>query len=138
MAKVLERVTLSMLHRQLGHTSADSICLLIHHHTVEGVELIEDSSPFYCELYEHAKITHKPIKSKWTGGQASAFGKEIHSDLWGPSRTTTLSQCPYYITFTDNFSQFTIIKTLKKKSNTLAAYKAYANWVQTQHSITIK
>jgi transposase InsO family protein len=137
-AEVLERVTLPTLHRRLGHTSADSIRSLIRHHAVEGVELIEDSSPFYCESCEHAKTTRKPIKSERTGGQASAFGEEIHSDLWGPSRTTTLSRCPYYVTFTDDFSRFTVIETLKKKSDTLTAYKAYANWAQTQHGVAIK
>jgi hypothetical protein len=76
-AKVLKRVTLPTLHRCSGHMSADSIHSLIHHHTVKGMELIKDSSPFYCKLCEHVKTTCKPIKSEQTGGQA----QPVHPDL---------------------------------------------------------
>jgi hypothetical protein len=135
----LEQVNIPTLHRQMGHILANVICSLVRHHAIDGIELIEDSSyPFHCDLCDYAKMTREPIRSKRIGQQVSTFGEEIHSDLWGPSRTTTLRRCQYYITFMDDFSQYTKVNTLKKKSDALVAYKAYAAWAQTQHGATIK
>jgi hypothetical protein len=69
--------------------------------------------------------------------QASAFGDEIHSDLWGPSPTSTISGCKYYATFTDDYSCYTSIELLKSKDETLNVYKNFAAWAQTQHSSTV-
>ena len=55
------RVDLHTLQRHLGHISADSIHSLIHNNAITGLQLIDDKSPFICDLYEHVKLTRKNI-----------------------------------------------------------------------------
>jgi hypothetical protein len=61
-AEVLKKVSLSTLHRQLGHISVDFICSLVYHHVIEGVELIPDTSPFCCNLCDFVKMTQKLLR----------------------------------------------------------------------------
>jgi hypothetical protein len=135
---MLERVDLPTLHRRLCHISADSICSLFRHHLIDGIDLVDDGSTLLCNSCEYAKFTHKPIQKEHTAPLADAFGAEIHSDLWGPSPVPSLGGRKYYVTFTDDYSRYTRISILRSKDKTLAAYKAFAAWAQTQHGVRIK
>ena len=137
-AATLELVDLPTLHRRLGHISVNTIRNLIKNNIVAGLQLSDDSSPFFCESCEYAKATRKPINKERQEAPASAFGEEIHSDLWGPSPTNTIGGRKYYATFTDDYSRYTSIDLLKSKDETLNAYKTFAAWAQTQHHTKIK
>ena len=133
-----EVVDVPTLHRRMGHIAADSIRALVRSNAIQGISLTDNGQPFYCESCEYAKTTRKAIKKEREGAQASAFGEEIHSDLWGPSPLQTLGGRKYYITFTDDYSRFTRIQLLKSKDEALQAYKDFAAWAQTQHGVKIK
>jgi hypothetical protein len=133
-----EVVDVPTLHRRMGHIAADSIHALVRSNAIQGISLIDNNQPFHCESCEYAKMTRKAIKKEREGAQASAFGEEIHSDLWGPSPLQTLGGRKYYITFTDDHSRYTRIQLLKTKDEALQAYKDFAAWAQTQHGAKIK
>ena len=137
-AATLEQVDLITLHRRLGHVSVSAIRNLIRNDIVAGLQLLDDTSPFFCESCEYAKTTRKAINKERQAATASAFGDEIHSDLWGPSPTLTIGGRKYYATFTDDYSRYTSIELLKSKDETLNAYKTFAAWAQTQHNVKIK
>ena len=137
-AATLEQVDLLTLHRRLGHVSVNAIRSLIRNHLVAGLQLLDDTSPFFCESCEYAKATRKPINKERQAEQASAFGDKIHSDLWGPSPISTIGGRNYYVTFTDDYSRYTSLELLKSKDETLSVYKTYAMWAQTQHNAKIK
>jgi len=137
-AAMPEVVDIITLHRRLGHISLDTIRSIIRNNVVTGIQLIDDKPSFFCESCEHAKATRKPINKERQSDLAEAFGDEIHSDLWGPSRTTTIGGRKYYVTFTDDYSRYTRLKLLKTKDETLDAYKTFAAWAQTQHDVKIK
>jgi len=137
-AATLEQVDLLTLHRRLGHVSVNTIRTLIRNNVVAGLQLLNDSSPFFCESCEYAKTTRKPINKERQAEQASAFGDEVHLDLWGPSPLATIGGRTYYVTFTDDFSRYPSLELLKSKDETLQAYKTYAAWAQTQHNVKIK
>jgi len=98
----LEQVNILTLHQRLGHVSLDTIQSLVHNNAVTGLHIIDDGSPFFCESCEYAKATRKTIQKERTAPLASAFGKEIHTDLWGPSPLLSLGRRKYYVTFTDD------------------------------------
>ena len=137
-AAVLEIVDIITLHRRLGHISLDTIRNIIRNNIVTGIQLIDDKPSFFCESCEHAKAMRKPINKERQSDLAEAFGDEIHSDLWGPSRTATIGGRKYYVTFTDDFSRYTRLELLRTKDETLDAYKTFAAWAQTQHNVKIK
>ena len=131
-------VDIPTLHRRMGHVAADTIHALVRTGAIQGISLIDNGQPLYCELCEYAKATCKVIKKEREGVQASTFGEEIHSDLWGPSPLQTLGSWKYYITFTDDYLHFTRTQLLHLKDEALQAYKDFAAWAQTQHNIKIK
>ena len=141
-AATLEQVDLITLHsRRLGHVSVSAIRNLIRNNIVAGLQLLDDTSPSFCESCEYAKTTRKAINKERQSATASAFGDEVHSDLWGssPTRSTpTVGGRKYYATFTDGYSRYISSELLKSKDETLNAYKTFAAWAQTQHNVKIK
>ena len=99
---------------------------------------IDDQSTLNCDLCEYTKTTHKPIQKQHEGPQADSFGAEIHSDVWGASTTESLGGRRYYVTFTDDYSQYSWIEPLWTKDETFEAYKVFAAWAKTQHGVQIK
>ena len=124
----VEQVNIHMLHRCLGHISADAICNLIHFNAITGIKLIDNGSPIICQSCEYAKLTRKPIKNEQSATPAKQFGDEIHTDLWGPSRTASLGGRCYYITFTDDHTRYTHIDILQTKDEALQSYRDFASW----------
>jgi hypothetical protein len=137
-ATPVEQVDIHSLHHHLGHISANAIHTLIHNHAIECIQLIDDGLPVICDSCEYAKMTHKIILKERTAPPAKRFGDEIHTDLWGPSPVNSLSRRHYYITFTNDHTQFTSIDILRTKDQALDAYKAFAAWARTQHNVKIK
>ena len=133
-----EQVNLLMLHKQLGHISADTIHALVLNNAVTRLQLLNPNSSFTCDSCEYTKATRKPINKERTSKPAQAFGKEIHLDLWGPSPISTIRGHKYYISFTDNYSCYTGLNLLKFKDEALGAYKAFMAWAKMQHGAQIK
>ena len=133
-----EVIDMRTLHKQLGHTATSTIRALVCSGAIQGILLKDNRQPLYCKSCEYAKATRKPIKKERQTTPASAFGKEIHTDVWGPSELQTLGGRKYYLTFTDNYSRYTVTRLLKSKNEALQAYKDFAAWALTQHGAKIK
>ncbi len=80
-----ELTNLPMLHQRLGYLALKSICALMNAHSVTGLRLIDDLSPFSCDSCDWAKTTCKHIRKHHITPQATHFGAKVHSDVWGPS-----------------------------------------------------
>jgi hypothetical protein len=132
------KLTISKLHRILGHVSHPALHDAVTKGLVEGVELDSTSKAEFCEACMQAKATHQSFP-KETLHRAKKYGELIHTDLWGPAQTATISRCLYYISFTNNFSRETQVAFLKHKSEVLVAFKTYETMLTTQHdSVRIK
>jgi len=105
---------------------------------ITGIHAINDGSPIICNSYKYTKLTCKPIKSERMAPLANRFGEEIHSNVWGPSPTTSPGGCCYYVTFTDDHTCYMRIDIIKIKDQTLPSYRALAAWAQMQHGAKIK
>ncbi len=105
----VEQIDILMLHRRLGHVTADTIHSLVCTNTVTRLHLIDPSShsQITCNSCDYAKATCKIICKELTLPLAEAFGNEVHSNVWGPSPVSNLGGRKYYITFTDDHTCFT-------------------------------
>jgi hypothetical protein len=133
-----EPIDILMLHQRLGHISLDSIRSFVRANAVAGLQVIDNKPSFVCDLCEHAKKTRKPIKKEHQSAQAQAFGNEVHTDVWGPLLTLSMGGRKYYVTLTDNYSQYTKLELLHTKDQAFDAYKSFAAWACTQHGTHIK
>ena len=133
-----EHVNLRSLHQCLAHISPNTIHSMINNGSITGIELVDDGPTLICEACEQAKMTRKQIQKEHKAPLASVFGGEMHTNLWEPALMVSLGGRQYYISFTDNHSQFTMLTILRTKSQTFDAYKAFAAWAKTQHGAKIK
>ena len=133
-----EHVDLAMLHRCLAHIALDAVWKLVSCGAIEGIKLIDDGSPLICDVCEQVKATWKPICKECEAPLANTFGREIHSDLWGPVPVCSLGGRSYYATFIDDHAHYTKLTPLQSKDEMLDAYKAFASWALTQHDAKIK
>jgi len=133
-----ERMDLATLHRHLAHIAPDTIWKMVKRGIIEGIKLVDDGATITCEACEQAKATHKEIQKEREAPLADALGTEVHSDVWGPSPIPSLGGRRYYVMFTDDYSRHTWLTAMRTKDETLAAYKAYAAWLSTQHGVKIK
>src|SRR6266850_1926582 len=133
-----ERVDLATLHRCLAHIAPDAIRKMVKRGIIEGIKLVDDGTTITCEAHEQAKATCKEIWKEREAPLTDTLGAEVHSDVWGPSPIPSLGGRRYYVTFTDDYSRHTWLTAMRTKDETLAAYKAYAAWLSTQHGVKIK
>ncbi len=123
-----ELIDLPTFHQRLGHLVLKSICALMNAHSVTGLRLIDDLSPFVCDSCDWAKTTHKRIRKHHVTPQATHFGAEVHSNIWGPSVIKSINNHSYYVSFTNDYSCYSLVAFLCTKDETLKAYKSYAAW----------
>ena len=130
-----ELLNIEQLHRYMGHISPDSAKRMVKDGSVSGIELDESTTLTSCDSCEYAKAIRKPIKRAHVEPRASAFGDEIHSDLWGKSPVQTPGKKEYYVSFTDDHTRWTHLALLHSKDETFEAYKDFESWAKTQHKI---
>ena len=134
----MKTMSLKELHVVLGHISAHMIKDLYRHGRIPGIQLTDTSTDFECRPCILAKSTHKHVPKVRKGGHAYAFADEVHSDLWGPAHMATLGRRLYYISFTDDWSRWSIAYPIHAKSDVFYQYKVFVAWVKTQMGFDIK
>ncbi len=136
--RVKEILTINELHRRLGHVGHDAARRLVEKGLVTGVELDESSKPTFCASCDWGKGHRKAIQKVREGERASAVGEEIHSDLWGPASVETINRKEYFVSFTDDYSRFTVVYLIRNKSDTFESYLEFEAWLFTQFGFRIK
>ena len=63
--------------------------------------------------------------------RTSEFGKEMNSDLWGPSPVQMPGKKEYYASFMDNHMWWTPIKLIHMKDEAVDAYTDFEVWAKT-------
>ena len=137
--KASDTLTMAEIHSRLGHLAPEAIRKMLKDRTITGIILDNAHSTMgTCDSCEYAKTMHKPIGKLHDPPRHEKLGDEVHTDLWGPSPVQTSVHSRYYMSFTDDFTQFTKLYLLKLKSDTFDSYQAYEAWLSTQHNTKIK
>jgi hypothetical protein len=138
MATPEEHVDIKMLHQHLTHIAPNAIRKMVTDGAIQGIQLVDNGSTLTCEACKQAKATCKQICKECKAPLVKAFRDEVPTDLWGPSSVLSLGGRGYYVTFTNDYSHYTKLTPLQSKDQMLDAYKTYASWAKTQHSVMIK
>nr|GEU34268.1 putative ribonuclease H-like domain-containing protein [Tanacetum cinerariifolium] len=62
----------------------------------------------------------------------------VHYDVWGPTPVSIKGGSRYYVSFIDDFTRYTWVYLMKRRSNFLTVFKEFRALVKTQHSTVIK
>ena len=58
----------------------------------------------------------------------------IHSDVWGPFSVSSIGGSQYFVIFVDDYSRYSWIFHMKRRSKLLQVYSNFAKIVETQFS----
>jgi len=122
-------------HERLGHINIKTLREMINKNLVEGVK-VDCFDKFFCEACVYGKQHRRPFTKVTTGSVKN--GDTVYSDLCGPMEVPSIAGARYFITFTDGYSNFRIVKFLKNKSDALNAFKDYVNMLEKQFNIKVK
>ena len=118
-------------HLRLGHPSFRYL-----KHLFPKIFHNKNFSSFKCEACEFAK--HHRSQFSIQPYKPSKPFSIIHSDVWGPNRTSTLSLKKWFITFIDDHTRVCWVYLLKGKSDVCQAVKNFVLMVQNQFQTNIQ
>ena len=116
-----------LLHERLGHPHLSKLKIM-----VPGLEKIKSFNCESCQLGKHVRSSFKHAAS-----HVDSLFSVIHSDIWGPSRVSSLGY-RYFITFIDEFSRCTWVFLMKDRSEIVSIITSFVNEIKTQFGKTIK
>ena len=106
--------------------------------TTKGVSFdLSYITPHDCSSCQLGRHSRSPIPKQATYRAGKAF-ELVHNDLYGPISLASLSNTPYILTFTDDFSEYCSVYFLKKKNEILGVFKNCCALVHNQHKSHIK
>ncbi|GJZ36835.1 retrotransposon protein, putative, ty1-copia subclass [Tanacetum coccineum] len=120
-------------HCRLGHINKKCIEKLQHDGLLKS---IDDESFDVCVSCISGKMARKPFTH--ASESADDLLGIIHSDVYGPFRTTSREGANYYVTFTDDFSRYGYVYLIKHKHEVFEMFKTFQNEVENQLRKTIK
>jgi hypothetical protein len=112
--------------------------MLIEQKIVLGLKLDGKSEPTFCSTCAKAKPTQKPIPKERAEYTSRALGDKIHSDVWGPATPQSYNGKSYYVSFTDDYTRWTTIYCISRKSDVFKKYTEYEAWLNTHYGKKIK
>ncbi|GJV64007.1 retrotransposon protein, putative, ty1-copia subclass [Tanacetum coccineum] len=101
---------------------------------------LDSTYMWHCRL---AHLSKKRIEKLQHNGllkstDEESFDKLIHTDVCGPFRHVSRQGASYFITFTDDYSRYGYVYSLKHKHEVFETFKVFKNEVENQLGKTIK
>eukprot|EP00171_Calliarthron_tuberculosum_P022155 IDg22155t1 len=118
-------VSLQRWHERLAHVDQAGIKRMIDHGVVKGAALNSNEKPGApCNGCIMGKSHRAPIPKK-SDSQASAVLDLVHSDVVGPIEVQSIGGSHYFITFIDDYSNWTVEYAMRNKSETFEYFKKF-------------
>ena len=124
----MDRVDYLLLHRRLGHLNFNYMEELVKNQSVRNIELV-GSKPDQCEECIESKFTAQPFHKCMFPIKTTKVNELIHSDVVGPI-SGSIGGKKYFVLFIDDFSRYTQVYFLSKKSEVLLVFKQYKSYVE--------
>ncbi|KAH9726277.1 Integrase catalytic domain-containing protein [Citrus sinensis] len=125
--------TTKLWHVQLGHVGEKSLQTLMRHGLLKGTKTCKLN---FCEHCVVGKKTR--VKFGTTNHDIREILEYVHSDVWGPTKTASISRSHYFVTFVDDFSRRVWVYTMRAKDEVLEIFVKWKKLVETQTRRKIK
>ncbi|MCO5560071.1 hypothetical protein L7F22_013677 [Adiantum nelumboides] len=128
-------VSTLMWQYRLGHINGHTLQRMAKHGLCSGLPP-NLSSIDLCEGCIMGKASHKPFHRSQS--RSSQLNQLVHSDLFEPMESASITGSLYFLTFIDDFSRYTTLYFLKQKSQVLTCFKEYCTLVMCQHDLPVQ
>ena len=118
-----------LLHSRLGHPSLSKFRKLVPY--------FSSLSSLECESYQLRKHTHVLFPKRLDPWTKSHF-ELVHTDVWGPSRSTSTLGFRYFVTFIDDYSRCTWLFLMKTQVELFSIFKKFHAEIRTQFNTYIR
>ena len=118
-----------LLHSRLGHPSLSKFRKLVPH--------FSSLSSFECESCQLRKHTRVSFPKRLNPRTKSPF-ELIHTDVWGPSRSTSTLGFRYFVTFIDDYSRCTWLFLMKTRAELFSIFQKFHAEIRTQFNAYIR
>ena len=116
-------------HSRLGHPAFPIVERVLKNNNLSFSS--DNAVESVCDSCQKAKSHQLPYG---TSSSTSTFPLElVFSDVWGPA-PTSVGRYSYYVSFIDDFSKYTWIYLLKKKSDVFQVFHDFQNLVERKFS----
>ena len=120
-------------HSHLGHVFVSCLNFLASSGVLGHLNSCDISDCSGCKL---AKFSALPFNKSMSCSTAPF--DIIHSDVWGPAPVSTKGGSTYYVSFIDDYTRYTWVYLMKRRSDFFGIYNNFRALVKTQHSVVIK
>lgn len=116
-------------HRRFGQRDCDAVMKLKN--LVQGVDVKGCNCKEICEACIQGKMQRKPFPEA-SESTTSEVMELVHTDICGPMRAKTIGGRRYFLTFVDDYSKYTVVYILRKKSDAFDKLQEYVEMARTQ------
>src|SRR5712671_4563035 len=129
----ISKACIHVWHRRMGHRHPEAVKQLVNNELAEGIKLNQRSEPAaVCESCIEGKMARQPFPSSMT--KADRMLDLIYTDVCGPMQTQTPGKARYVMTLVDDYSRYTVVCLLKKKSEVFERIKDFVRLCETKYN----
>lgn len=124
-------------HKRLAHIDSGAIKKMAEEESVKGIKISTSDQPSsQCRDCIQGKGHRHPFPKASTTRTSQRL-ELVHSDIAGPLDHPSLGGSRYFITFIDDFSRWTVVYTMKTKSQALDCFIQYHKMAEKHTGNTI-
>ncbi|KAH9794681.1 hypothetical protein KPL71_004983 [Citrus sinensis] len=125
--------TIKLWHVRLGHAGEKSLQTLMRHGLLKGTKTCKLN---FCEHCVVGKKTS--VKFGTANHDTREILEYVHSYVWGPTKTASIGESHYFVTFVDDFSIHVWVYTMRANDRVLEIFVKWKKLVETQTGRKIK
>ncbi|XP_050672420.1 uncharacterized protein LOC126970513 isoform X1 [Leptidea sinapis] len=126
-ANYCEASKIQQWHRKLAHLNEGQMRIALDKKIMEGLEFNKSDTVKDCEVCAKGKATKLPFNASKNEQRTNERLEIVHTDVCGSMRQPSKGGSKYFITFTDDYSRYTRVYTMKTKDETLSKFKEFKN-----------
>ena len=132
-----DKTSVDVWHRRLSHVNGKYMEIMAKNNLVDGYQINVNNVDLSCEPCILGKMTRNSCP-KQSQNRATCVLEMIHTDVCGPMQVDSHGGSKYFVSFTDDYSRYTTVYFMKKKSEVLEKFKEFAQLVENKTNMRIR
>ena len=122
---------LKLWHERLAHVFADGITHMAKHNVVKGLENLKHKKDVdKCAACVYGKGHRLPFP-KQSETRSKGLLDLVHTDVCGLLSVSSKGGAKYFVSFTDDYSKWTVVYPMKLKSEAFHYFKVFHKYAET-------